>query len=68
MKYDLRVLRFQCYNCNINRGGMGAEAYKRMLREEGKPYMKKLEKDRQILLPSGSYPHFVSLLEYYRSI
>ena len=24
MKYDLRLLRPQCYNCNMNLGGMGA--------------------------------------------
>lgn len=66
LKYDMRVLRWQCYNCNINRGGMGAEAYKRMLREEGKAYMDKLEQDRQ--LTTKAYDHFIELLEYYKGI
>ena len=66
LKYDMRVLRWQCYNCNINRGGMGAEAYKRMLREEGKAYMDKLEKERQETVKA--YDWYTNLLEYYRGI
>lgn len=66
LKYDMRVLRWQCYHCNINLGGCGAEAYKRMLREEGKAYMDKLEKDRQKSVKS--YDHFLELLEYYKTI
>lgn len=47
MKYDLRILRPQCYNCNMNLGGMGAVFFARMTKEMGKPYMSRLEKDRQ---------------------
>jgi len=36
MKYDLRILRPQCYNCNINLGGMGAVFWKRLETEMGK--------------------------------
>jgi len=66
LKYDIRVLRWQCFACNIHHGGMGAEAYKRMLREEGKAYMDKLEKDRQVTIKA--YDHFIELLEYYKGI
>ena len=66
LKYDLRVLRNQCFNCNINKGGCGAEAYKRMLKEEGKNFMENLEKDRQISVKS--YDHYLELLAYYKSI
>ena len=66
LKYDMRVLRFQCYSCNVHKGGMGAEAYKRMLREEGKPYMNLLEKDRQKTVKA--YDFYVELLEYYKSL
>ena len=45
---------------------MGAEAYKRMLREEGKPYMNLLEKDRQKTVKA--YDFYVELLEYYKSL
>lgn len=66
LKYDMRVLRWQCMRCNIHGGGMGAEAYKKMLREEGKAYMDKLEKERQESVKA--YQHYEQLLEYYKSI
>ena len=66
LKYDMRCLRWQCYHCNINCGGQGAEAYKRMLKEEGKAFMNKLEKDRQISVKA--YDHYEQLLNKYRLI
>lgn len=66
LKYDIRVLRNQCFSCNIHRGGMGAEAYKRMLKEEGKEFMKKLEADRNITVKSAD--HYKYLLEEYKLI
>ncbi len=49
LKYDLRILRPQCYHCNINLGGQGASFYSRMVRENGQVYMDDLEKEKQIL-------------------
>ena len=46
LKRDIRVLRYQCYRCNIHHGGMGGVAYKKMLREEGAPFMEQLEKEK----------------------
>lgn len=46
LKYDLRILRPQCYHCNINLGGMGAVFYAKMLKENGKKHMSDLEKER----------------------
>jgi DNA-directed RNA polymerase beta' subunit len=66
LKYDMRVLRWQCYHCNINLGGQGAEAYKRMLREEGKAYMERLEKERQKTVKARD--HYEELLAYYKSL
>jgi len=66
LKYDIRVLRFQCYRCNINLGGCGAEAYKRMLKEEGKAYMNKLEQDRNVTVKASDY--YPKLLEEYKTI
>lgn len=66
LKYDIRLLRFQCYNCNINKGGMGAEAYKRMLKEEGKLYMEKLEQDRTITVKSTDW--YTKLLAEYKTL
>lgn len=45
MKYDLRHLRFQCYHCNINLGGMGAVFKANLEKELGKKEAKKIEKD-----------------------
>lgn len=47
-------------------GGLGAEAYKRMLREEGKAYMDKLETDRQKSVKA--LDHYLLLLDYYKGI
>lgn len=66
LKYDMRCLRWQCYHDNINLGGMGAEAYKKMLKEEGKEYMDKLEQDRQKTVKA--IDHYLELLEYYKGI
>lgn len=66
LKYDMRVLRWQCSSCNIWHGGMGAEAYKKMLREEGQAYMDKLEKDRQET--TKAYDFYCELLKYYQGI
>jgi hypothetical protein len=46
-------------------GGMGAEAYKRMLREEGKAYMDLLESDKQKSVKA--YDWYLELLETYRT-
>lgn len=66
LKYSMKVLRWQCFACNIHRGGAGAEAYKRMLREEGKAFMEELELEKQKTV--NAYDEYVALLEYYKSI
>lgn len=66
LKYDIRLLRFQCMVCNCHRGGMGADFYKRMLKEEGKAYMDKLEQDRNITVKA--IDHYTALLEEYKTI
>ena len=66
LKYDLRCLRIQCFNCNINLGGMGAEFLKRMLAEDGKRYVSQLERDRQKTVKASD--HYARLLNEYRAI
>ena len=61
LKYDLRVLRIQCFRCNINLGGNGAVFYKKMLEEIGETKMKKLESDRNIIV--NARKHYTELLE-----
>ncbi len=70
MKYDLRILRPQCFHCNINLGGMGAVFYAKMLEEIGPEAMALLEKDRQIVLDGSdgrpkAYDFYVSLTQKY---
>lgn len=66
MKYDLRVLRIQCFRCNIHLGGMGAVFYARMLKENGKAYMTRLEKDRQVEV--RALDHYREILSEYEQI
>ena len=66
LKYDMRVLRWQCFRCNINGGGCGADYYARMLKEKGKAFMDQLEKDRQITVKA--YDFYVDLLEKYKKL
>jgi hypothetical protein len=66
LKYDLRVLRPQCYNCNINQGGRGADFYSKMLEENGETYMWILAEDRKKTVKA--YDHYEQLLEKYRNL
>ena len=60
LKYDERVLRPQCYDCNINKGGMGADFYTHMLHDIGGIKMAKLEKDRNVIV--NARDHYEKLL------
>ena len=54
LKYDIRVLRIQCFRCNIHLGGQGAMFYARMLKEIGQKEMEKLVKEKQILVKADT--------------
>jgi len=66
LKYDLRLLRLCCYNCNINLGGNGAVFYAKMLKENGQKYMNNLSKERQISVKA--YEHYEKLLAEYKKL
>ena len=70
LKYDLRILRPQCYRCNMILGGMGAIFYEKMLKEEGKKYMQALDQarweDKNVVLKSTD--HYLNLIESYTQI
>lgn len=66
MKYDLRIIRPQCYFCNVNLGGRGADFYAKMLAEIGPEAMAALEADRQ--KQTRAYDHYTALLEAYRAL
>lgn len=67
LKHDLRILRPQCYHCNINLGGMGAAFYARMLAENGKKYMEALVKEKQITIQADVL-WYQNKLEEYRKL
>lgn len=66
LKYDLRILRPQCYHCNINLGGMGAVFYAKMLKEFGQEYMDSLDAEKQILLKADEIWYDEKIKEYER--
>lgn len=73
LKYDLRILKPQCFSCNIHKGGMGADFYKRMLSEIGEEEMQKLEKDRLVILDGQkgrptAMQHYLNLLSEYQGM
>ena len=65
-KYELDVLEWQCFACNIHRGGMGADFYKRKLKELGKKRMNELERMRNRTVKA--YDFYLTLLEKYKSL
>lgn len=66
LKYDLRLLRPQCYLCNIHHGGQGAMFYARMLKEIGPQEMAKLQADRRVSVKA--LPHYLELIEKYKQL
>lgn len=66
LKYDLRILRPQCYNCNINLGGMGAVFIETMRKIEGNKYVNKILKDRNVTVKALDF--YVELLDKYKKI
>lgn len=66
LKYDLRLLRPQCYNCNINLGGMGAVFIENMRRIEGDAYVDQILQDRQKTVKA--YDFYVEKLIEYQKI
>lgn len=66
LKYDLRILRPQCYFCNINCGGRGAEFYAKILKDMGERHMRELEQDRNVIVKAQD--HYERLLELYKTL
>lgn len=68
LKYDLRILRTQCFNCNINYGGMGGMFRKRMAGEIGVKAEQKLfdECGASKGKPIKARDHYEQLIEEYK--
>lgn len=63
LRYDLRNLRVQCYFCNINLGGNGAQYYKRLVETEGQEYVDKLFRDKFVTVKADIYWYLQKLEE-----
>lgn len=66
LKYELDILEWQCFHCNCNCGGMGADFYKKKLKELGKKRMTELEQLRNVTVKSTDY--YLTLLDKYSNI
>lgn len=64
LKHDLRVLRPQCFRCNIHLGGRGADFYAKMVAENGQAYMDSLSKERQIVVKADADFYLQKIHEY----
>lgn len=64
LKYDLRLLRPQCYLCNIRHGGRGADFIENMRRIEGNEYVNKILEDRSVTVKA--YDFYLALYEKYK--
>jgi len=64
LKYDLRVLRPQCYRCNVHLGGMGAVFFERMQKEIGVRAMNALIKEKQITIKADEIWFTNKIAEY----
>lgn len=65
LRYDLRNLRIQCYNCNINQGGAGAEYYRRLVEEKGQDYVDQLFKDKHVSIKADVW-WYQEMIEKYK--
>jgi hypothetical protein len=66
LKYDLRLLRPQCYFCNINLGGSGAIFIENLREKEGNEYVRKILEDRKVTVKA--LDHYQSLIPKYQEI
>ena len=66
LRYDLRNLRIQCYNCNINAGGNGAMYYKCMVAEKGQEYVDTIMEDKQKSIKA--YDRYQEQLQEYKEM
>lgn len=66
LKYELDILEWQCSRCNIWNGGMGADFYKRKIKELGKKRMEELESKRNESVKA--YDYYLELLNKYKNL
>jgi len=67
LRYDFRNLRVQCYNCNINQGGAGADFYRRLVETEGQEYVDRIFQDKHVSIKADAW-WYMQKIEEYRSL
>ena len=67
LRYDFRNLRVQCYNCNINQGGAGADFYRRLVETEGQEYVDRVFQDKHVSIKADTW-WYMQKIEEYRSL
>ena len=65
LKYDLRVLRPQCANCNIWGGGRGADFVRNMIMREGQEFVDRIFQERTEK-PIKAHDYYIMLSEKYK--
>ncbi len=66
LKYDTRLLRPQCFRCNIQLGGNGAIFIENLRRIEGNDYVNKILADRSVTVKA--LDHYLALTEKYQEV
>ena len=67
LKYDERNIAGQCYHCNINCGGNGAEYYRRMVEKHGQEYVDEIFRDKQ-RTTKWTEQDYLDKIEYYKEL
>ena len=71
LRYDLRNLASQCYNCNINLGGNGTAYYRNMAENNGQEFVDQIFKDKQKVIKADAIfyqdkiDEYTKLLKFY---
>ena len=68
MKYDLRILRPQCYFCNINLGGNGAIGIYKMIQEKRMQHVDEIFEDLFYNKVEVNLEFYTELLERYKQL
>lgn len=68
MQYELKILKFQCYFCNINLGGCGAVFWKHLENEYGKKEADQLYAECKASkgLTTKARPYLLAKIEEYK--
>lgn len=64
LRYDLRNIHSNCYNCNINLGGNGAEYYRRLSAEYGVDFVEAIFADRKLIAKANRSFYEQKIEEY----